>query len=308
VIDAYAVTDVRGAEEAAMAALPEGELMQRAAAGLAEVVAARVRRDGHVVAVVGGGNNGGDALYAAARLAEAGLAVGVVTVSEHAHAGGLEAALAAGVEVVASLGEQAAPEAARLLAAADLVLDGVLGIGGRPGLPAPAQAVLDLVPDEAWVVAVDLPSGADPGGEERSADTVFADETVTFGVAKPVHLLPATEATVGRLTVVDIGLHVETSPAVQRLTHDDVPGLWPVPGPGDDKYSRGVLGVVAGGEHYTGAALLSVTAAVCAGAGMVRYVGPPTPTSLVRAQVPEAVHGTPAPWTSSRGHAPGPRC
>jgi NAD(P)H-hydrate repair Nnr-like enzyme with NAD(P)H-hydrate dehydratase domain len=51
------------------------------------------------------------------------------------------------------------------------------------------------------------------------------------------------------------------------------------------------VGVVAGGESYTGAALLSVTAAVSAGAGMVRYVGTPTPTGLVRASVPEAVHG-----------------
>ncbi|WP_343967354.1 NAD(P)H-hydrate epimerase, partial [Oryzihumus leptocrescens] len=114
-IDAYAVDDVRAAEEAAMSALPEGELMQRAAAGLAEVVAVRVARDGHVVVVVGGGNNGGDALYAAARLAERGFAVGAVTVSGHPHARGLAAALAAGVEVVESTGESATPEGARLL-------------------------------------------------------------------------------------------------------------------------------------------------------------------------------------------------
>ena len=48
---------------------------------------------------------------------------------------------------------------------------------------------------------------------------------------------------------------------------------------------------MAGGESYPGAALLSVTAAVAAGAGMVRYVGTPTPAALVRSAVPEAVHG-----------------
>jgi NAD(P)H-hydrate repair Nnr-like enzyme with NAD(P)H-hydrate dehydratase domain len=52
-----------------------------------------------------------------------------------------------------------------------------------------------------------------------------------------------------------------------------------------------VLGIVAGGEGYTGAALLAVTSAVCSGAGMVRYIGPPTPTLLIRSQVPEAVLG-----------------
>ena len=76
-----------------------------------------------------------------------------------------------------------------------------------------------------------------------------------------------------------------------RLDHDDVAALWPVPTPADDKYSRGALGVVAGGEAYTGAALLAVTAAVESGAGLVRYVGTPTAAALVRAAVPEAVHG-----------------
>jgi len=90
---------------------------------------------------------------------------------------------------------------------------------------------------------------------------------------------------------VDIGAKVGRQPVVERVTPDDVPWLWPQPGPADDKYSRGVLGIVAGGEKYTGAALLAVTSAVCSGAGMVRYVGPPTPTLLVRSQVPEAVIG-----------------
>jgi ADP-dependent NAD(P)H-hydrate dehydratase / NAD(P)H-hydrate epimerase len=141
------------------------------------------------------------------------------------------------------------------------------------------------------VLAVDLPSGADPDGEVATQSCVFADETVTFIVPKPAHLLPATEPTVGRLTVVDIGVQIGRQPVVERVTKDDVSWLWPHPGPADDKYSRGVLGIVAGGENYTGAALLAVTSAVCSGAGMVRYVGPPTPTLLVRSQVPEAVIG-----------------
>ena len=68
--------------------------------------------------------------------------------------------------------------------------------------------------------------------------------------------------------------------------------MWPVPTAGDDKYSRGVLGVVAGSEDYPGAAVLTTTAAAEAGVGMLRYVGPPTPVGLVHAAVPEAVVGT----------------
>lgn len=301
-IDAYDVDTVRAAEQGLMATLPDGELMARAARGLADVVRSRLRgRPGaRVVTLVGAGNNGGDALYASAHLARHGASVTVLLVTGSAHPGGLRAAQEAEVRVLRASepggsGEEspepAADEALGALTGADVVLDGILGIGGRPGLEEPVLSLVRAIPESAYVVAVDLPSGADPGGEIASHAAVFADETVTFGVAKPVHLLPPTQPTVGRLTVVDIGLTIAAAPRVQRLAAADAARLWPVPGPTDQKYSRGVVGVVAGGEQYTGAPLLAVTAAVCAGAGMVRYVGPERPTDLVRAAVPEAVFG-----------------
>ncbi|MFV0634307.1 NAD(P)H-hydrate dehydratase [Demequina sp.] len=64
---------------------------------------------------------------------------------------------------------------------------------------------------------------------------------------------------------------------------------WPVPAPGDDKYSRGVVGVVAGSDAYPGAAALVVSGAIRAGAGMVRYVGPHRAQDLVLVHRPEAV-------------------
>ena len=288
-IAAFSAARVRDAEQALMARLPDGELMSRAATGLAEVCRARLAERGgtRAVGLVGPGNNGGDALYALAQLAAAGFQCLAVRGSWPVHEEGLAAAVAAGVDVVDGTGQGAAAA----LADADLVVDGVLGIGGRPGLPEPATAWVDAVPPGAYVVAVDLPSGQDPAGESATDSGVFADETVTFGVPKPVHLLPATEPAVGRLTVVDIGLEVEGVPDVERLGWDDVAGLWPVPGATDDKYSRGVLGVVAGGQDYTGAPVLCCTAAVEAGVGMVRYVGTPAPAALVRQSVPEAVHG-----------------
>jgi ADP-dependent NAD(P)H-hydrate dehydratase / NAD(P)H-hydrate epimerase len=283
VIRAWSTDAVYAAEAALMATLDEGELMARAVEGLAGVAAARLEEcDGEAVAaLVGPGNNGADALYAVARLAEAGWNA-VAVHHDHVHEGARAAAEAAGVVLTtdpSGLGE------------ADVVLDGILGIGARPGLPEWAVGWLAALPETAHVIAVDLPSGQDPMGGELDPDGVFADETVTFSVAKPVHLLPPTEQACGLLTVVDIGLEVDDEPAVRRLDHDDVAACWPVPAPSDDKYSRGVLGIIAGGESYTGAAVLSVTSAVEAGCGMVRYVGTPTPTELVRAAVPEAVHG-----------------
>jgi NAD(P)H-hydrate repair Nnr-like enzyme with NAD(P)H-hydrate dehydratase domain/NAD(P)H-hydrate repair Nnr-like enzyme with NAD(P)H-hydrate epimerase domain len=282
-IEAWSTDAVYAAEAELMALLDDGELMARAVEGLAGVAAARLEESGGeaVAALVGPGNNGADALYAVALLAQAGWNA-VAVHHDHVHEGARAAAEAAGVVLTtdpSGLGE------------ADVVLDGILGIGARPGLPAWALGWLAALSETAHVIAVDLPSGQDPMGGELDPDGVFADETVTFSVAKPVHLLPPTEQACGLLTVVDIGLEIDAEPVVRRLDHDDVAALWPVPVATDDKYSRGVLGIVAGGESYSGAAVLAVTAAAEAGCGMVRYLGTPTPTALVRAAVPEAVHG-----------------
>ncbi len=287
-IEAYSIADVRAAEARTMAGLPEGELMSRASRGLAEVAAARLtQRDGRrVVALVGLGNNGGDALYAVGRLAQEGHNAAAVVAADRVDDGALETARSGGATVVSG----SDPQWRAFVQEADVVLDGITGLGGRPGLSAEARVWVDAVPADAWVVAVDLPSGTDPAGEQVAVDAVFADETVTFSVAKPVHLLPATERAVGRLTVVDIGLDLEgLRPVVERLTHDDVAELWPVPTADSDKYSRGVVGIVAGSPTYPGAAVLSVLGALGAGPGMVRYLGAPEVARLVHEAAPEVV-------------------
>lgn len=287
-IAAYSVDDVRGAEESAMATLPEGELMSRASRGLAAVAAARLRARGgsRVVALTGAGNNGADALYAVARLATEGFTAAAVTAAAGVHEGSRRAAVESGATVLGADD----PRWRSLLEGADLVLDGITGIGGRPGLSGEGRRWVDAVPPGAWVIAVDLPSGTDPSGEQHSDSSVFADETVTFAAPKPVHLLPVTEPAVGRLTVIDIGLDVTPyRPAVERLTHDDVARLWPVPAAGDDKYSRGVVGIVAGSLTYPGAGVLSVLGCLGAGPGMVRFLGPAAVHPLVHLHAPEAV-------------------
>lgn len=72
-------------------------------------------------------------------------------------------------------------------------------------------------------------------------------------------------------------------------TADDAARAIAVPGEHDDKYSRGVLGVITGSERYPGAAVLGVEAALRTGVGMVRYLGPRRPSDLVLQRRPEAV-------------------
>ena len=298
-IGAHPVAAVRRAEEAAIAEVGEDRLMQRAAAGLAAEVA-RVLKERHggvtgrrVALLVGGGNNGGDALWAGARLARRGADVHALPASDRLHAPGLGALRAAGGRLVER-------DATAVLARADVVVDGLLGIGGRAGLRGEAGRLVAAVPRSASVVAVDLPSGVDPdtglvpdSQPPRPGSHVSADVTVTFGTAKPCLLVPPGAHAAGRVHLVDIGLDARHlgPPAVERLAPADAAALWPVPGREDDKYSRGVLGVVAGGAAYPGAAVLCAGAAVQAGAGMVRYVGPAAAADAVRARWPEVVAG-----------------
>lgn len=306
---AFSIPAVRAAEQAVMADLPPGTLMRRAADALAEVVLARCRERAaaSVVVLVGPGDNGGDALYAAAHLVEH-VPVVVVQVGEAVHEGGLGAVTTAGVPVLRAARTRRAltTPIRRALETAEVVVDGLLGIGGRPGLTGAMAGLAESLPDSALVIAVDLPSGLDPAGEVVPTQAVVADETVTFGMAKPVHLLPATRQAVGRLTVVDIGVPEPEDAALEVLTPSDVGERWPVPRATDDKYSRGVLGVVAGSNRYPGAALLAVHGALEAGVGMVRYIGPDQSTQQVLNTCPEAVpgHGQVQAWLIGPGISP----
>lgn len=78
-------------------------------------------------------------------------------------------------------------------------------------------------------------------------------------------------------------------PRLTEWTPDDAARHIAVPGERDDKYSRGVLGVITGSNQYPGAAVLGVEAALRTGVGMVRYLGPARPTELVLQRRPEAV-------------------
>ena len=117
-----------------------------------------------------------------------------------------------------------------------------------------------------------------------------ADVTVTFGAYKTGLLVDPGAAHAGRVELVDIGLEGVLGAAdVEAMQASDVAGVLPLPTAESDKYRRGVVGVVAGSPAYTGAAVLATGAAVRAGAGMVRYVGPVRPATLVRAAWPEVV-------------------
>jgi hydroxyethylthiazole kinase-like uncharacterized protein yjeF len=288
VLRAHTVADVRRAEADVMARLPDGALMQRAAAGLAAAVLDLLgggygRR---VLLLVGPGDNGGDALCAGARLAARGAKVEALLLADRVHEAGLAALRAAGGHATRDLAD--------LDPAPDVVVDGIVGIGGRPGLRPDAVAALEAYAGVP-VVAVDVPSGVDVDTGRLAGPHVRADLTVTFGTHKVAHLVDPAAAASGALHLVDLGLDLG-EPAVEALQPADVRALLPRPGDADHKYTRGVVGVRAGSGTYPGAALLAVAGANTGLVGMVRYV-PSTGSGqagqkvadIVRAAHPEVV-------------------
>ncbi|MFE6776936.1 NAD(P)H-hydrate dehydratase [Streptomyces sp. NPDC057702] len=346
---AYSVETVRAAERELMARLPAGTLMHRAAAGLAVACAGVLGAGGagpggrgrvsgaRVVLLVGSGDNGGDALYAGARLARRGAGVTALLLApDRTHADAATALRAAGGRFVdavdvtvatSTAGEpgagggpgggpgaagggagsravRGAHPAARAIARADLVLDGVVGIGGRGGLRPGAQAlVAAVVAAGVPVVAVDLPSGVDADTGEVPGAAVRATATVTFGTYKPGLLIDPAAERAGALRLVDIGLGpwLPPVPDVEALQHADVAAVLPRPAAESDKYRRGVVGVVAGSARYPGAAVLAVAGALRGGAGAVRYVGPAA--DAVIARFPEALVSAGPPHRAGRVQA-----
>ncbi len=281
----YTADQIREAEAPLLESLPSGALMRRAAHGLATAIARELTlltggvSGRRVCAVVGSGDNGGDALWAATFLRRRGASAAAVLLKpERTHAEALAAFTATGGTIVESIPP-----------ATDLVIDGVVGISGSGPLRPDAARVFENV--AAPVVAVDIPSGIDVHTGVADGPHVRAALTVTFGGLKPVHAL----GDCGRVELVDIGLDLPPSDVLE-LDAGDVAARWPIPGPKDDKYTQGVTGVLAGSATYPGAAVLCTGAAVAATSGMVRYAG--SAAQQVISQWPEVVA---APTISAAG-------
>ncbi|MGO2005288.1 MULTISPECIES: NAD(P)H-hydrate dehydratase [Micrococcaceae] len=298
-INAYTGTQIRAAEAGLLQGQDGASLMRRAAHGLAHHIMAllRARYGGvygaHVAALIGTGNNGGDGLYAMARLAGRGVACTAILLGGHAHPEGLEAFTRSGGRVVSGGGTPDSSaraqarrfrEASEALADVDLVIDAVLGTGARGAIALPE------IPADVPVVACDLPSGVDADTGAASDGVLAADLTVTFGALKTGLCVGAGRRLAGNIEVVDIGLEdLLGQPDLRVLTSTDAEAATPRPTSQDHKYSRGVLGLIAGSPRYPGAAVLAATAAVNTSVGMLRTLAPERAAELITQAVPEAV-------------------
>ena len=249
------------AAEALYPGYPEtaSELMELAAAAVADQLVRRHPDARRVTAVCGGGANGGDGRIAAELLAQSGLEVTVVEAAEG--------------------GDLGTP---------DVIVDALFGTGFRGEPRAEAAKLIEAMnADGAPIVAVDIPSGVDASSGEVAGAAVHAELTVTFHGQKVGLAVAPGRFHAGEVVVADIGL--EPAETEHRLVTRDVLGLVPRRRAGDNKYSAGSVLVVGGSPGLTGAVCLAAEAAFRADAGYVTVAVPPASLPVVEARLLEAV-------------------
>jgi len=289
------VAEMRSAEQRAIAAGTTNEmLMERAGGAIAEALVAWLPRTEarRLLVLVGKGNNGGDALIAARHLQHRyGMRPWLYLIAARAGDPLLRFAAETGVEVVTHSGDSH-PKLREWLSEADVVLEGVLGIGQRLPLAGAVAEVMaicrDVRPPGQRRISVDVPTGveADTGQVDKCA--FAAHLTLATGPAKPGLLIHPGGEYAGRVKSLDIGLsHAVAEDGIARLTAAEVASLLP-PRPDDShKGTYGKLLVVAGSARYVGAASLTAAAAIRSGAGLVTLAAPAHVRDAISGRGPE---------------------
>jgi len=284
--------------EANTAGLTYDQMLQNAGLALAQVIANEFKDDVHVlyaVGLVGTGNNGGDTLVALSALVSAGWAASIYLVGARPPADPLlQKLLDQNIQVVHSEQDAQFEALDELLSQAEVLLDGVLGIGVQLPLRPEIARVLGHVAGlekRPTVVAVDCPSGIDCDSGECAPEVIPAALTVCMAAVKQGLLRAPAFEYVGQLHAVDIGLPAGLK-ALDEVTNSvvtqaQVTALLPLRSKFAHKGTFGTALIAAGSINFTGAAFLAGKAAYRSGAGLVRMAVPGSLHTSMAGQLPE---------------------
>ena len=269
--------------------IPSTDLMERAAAAIADqVIELAGDAPGRVVCFCGPGNNGGDGVACARLLLEAGFEVRCVLVGAHEKmtpdTREMEARLAAAGGRLEPFQPDDPAFAAWCLGCCAMV-DALFGIGLNSPMRGDSLIAVQMMNTcDIPVVAADIPSGVEADTGRVLGAAVEAARTVTFTLPKAGHYVGRGGLCTGRLTVADIGIPADLVDKedypVQTVEETDV--LLPRRPRDAHKGDFGKCAIVGGSVGYTGAPTLSARAAVRSGAGLV-WVGVPAPVWPVAA-------------------------
>lgn len=263
-------------------AIPERALIENAGRALARHVHERFPA-GRVAVLAGSGHNGADALVAGRTLTAWGRSVGFIQCGSRAPAPDVLAGWELTLDPMEALDRE--------LAAADTVIDGILGTGLTTAPRPPQARVIERVnAARAAVVSADGPSGVDFTTGRVPGAAIRADLTVTFGWPKTGLLMFPARERIGDLVSVEIGFPPpEPPPSARAVTAAWVAGLLGTRPADGHKGDAGYLAIIGGERGMAGAVVLAARAAIRAGVGIVRVVSAPENRKVVQATVPEAV-------------------
>jgi hydroxyethylthiazole kinase-like uncharacterized protein yjeF len=288
--------EMRAAEEAAFARGVEVEaLMDQAGAGVARTVQQFSPRAGRCIVYAGKGHNGGDALVAAECLQRAGWEIDVRLPFPETDCSELTRKKLQTVLAAAPAGGAARNTHASTAGRPLVILDGLLGVGTKSLLREPIRAAAGEInrlrrEQNAFVFAVDLPTGLNGDSGEIDPDCVVADFTVTIGFAKHGLIADAALDFVGRIEVVPLAeLTVEGVRNETAATAHSLAALIPRRKFSAYKNQFGRIGVVAGSKGFVGAAIMTAGGALRSGAGLVELFVPENIYEIVAAAAPPEV-------------------
>jgi hydroxyethylthiazole kinase-like uncharacterized protein yjeF len=269
--------EMRAAEEAAFARGIEVEaLMDAAGTGVARTVRQFFPSPGRCIVFAGKGHNGGDALVAAAILKNAGWEIDLRLPFPEADCSELTRKKLETVRDAECGRGLSAPTVAALRPLPHLIaLDGLLGLGAKELLREPIRAAAIEInrlrrEQNAFIFAVDLPTGLNGDNGEADPDCVIADFTVTIAFAKHGLIADSALDYVGRIEVVPLdeltveGVRNETAATPHSLSVSIARRKF-----GAYKNQFGRIGVVAGSRGFVGAAIMTASGALRSGAGLV---------------------------------------
>jgi NAD(P)H-hydrate epimerase len=285
---------MRALEAAAFAGgISEAVLQERAGHAVAQEVFKLVEPGERVVVLVGHGNNGRDGAVAAEWLARRGVPIDLVLTPRHAVTPEERARLQErGASLIASHDHVGVDASLR---GASVAIDALAGIGARGALREPLASLAQLLNAARHplkVVALDVPSGIDADTGDVPGEAVWADYTVTLGGIKQGLLrFPAAER-VGRLMPKAIGIPEAAAADLPYgcLDIQDLGRLVPPRPLNAHKYRFGRVLVVAGADHFLGAAVLCSGGAARVGAGLVTLASTRDVRLNAAAHLPEVTY------------------
>ncbi len=263
--------------------------------------------DSTIVIFVGSGNNGGDGLVIARHaLATGAYPLIIFAISSEKLQGdaAVNAAIVKKLQIpFLSLSDPFDPEEihqavinAHARNQVSCIVDALFGTGLTRKVTGHMGRVVDAVNElrntyHLPVVAVDLPSGINSDTGRPLGKSVFADLTVTYGLAKPAHYLHGGQET-GELHIVDITIPQEAYlkiPLCGRAITAEIGNSLPARSANSHKGTHGHLLVLAGSEGKTGAAILCCRAALTSGCGLVTSVVPQNLNPIMENSLIEAM-------------------